>query len=272
MLRKAGLLGLAPGGQLRQVAEVLQRPVRESPVGGQGQRADGDRQQRRAADRAAKQVADGRGAARPARALAACHSSDSGTLRTIHSTETGRQHADEEDGAARPIRAWPGDEREGHRGEHRQQRAAVDGGLQDGGDPRSPAAGPGFREQRRAHRPFAADSQRRQEAADQQVPPGLREERQAGEQRVGEDRQHQRPRPPQPVAEAAEPSAPQRPADAGTRPGSASRNSPPRRRAGRPRRAVGRRRAWPRACTGACPGRRTASRARRRSPISTVAG
>ena len=87
---------------------------------------------------------------------------------------------------------------------------------------------------------------------------------------VGEDGQAQRPAPADAVADATEETAPDRPADQGTRPGSgavpanvliprveASINSATRgRRPGR---------------KGACPGMRTASRARRRWPTSTGA-
>ena len=116
--------------------------------------------------------------------------------------------------------------------------------------------------------PFAANPQRRQESKDQQLPPRLREEGQAGEQRVGEDRQHQRPAAAQPVADPPK-KPPPRPSRPGTPPGSRSCNS----RRSLPR--VGRRpatrpRTGPRpARKGACPGRRTASPARRRCPIST---
>ena len=91
--------------------------------------------------------------------------------------------------------------------------ADVDAGLEHRRDPGPPSARPGFREQRRPHRPFAADAQRGQEPENQQVPPRLREEGQPGEGGVGQDGEAQRARPAQPVADAPEEPAAQRPAE-----------------------------------------------------------
>ena len=116
--------------------------------------------------------------------------------------------------ARRPGRpragCWPASTKRRARG---QQDADVDAGLEHGGDPGPPAARPGLRQQRGADRPLAADAQRGQESDDQQLPPRLREEGQAGEERVGEDRQAERAAAADPVADAAEEAAAERPAD-----------------------------------------------------------
>src|SRR6266404_4136302 len=92
------------------------------------------------------------------------------------------------------------------------QHADVHAALQYGRYPGPPVSRPGFRKQRRADRPFTADPQRRQKSEDEQVPPGLGEERESGEHRVSQDRQAQRTGAAEPIANAAEKSAAQGPA------------------------------------------------------------
>ncbi len=118
-----------------------------------------------------------------------------------------RQDADQEDAARAEAERGHGPD-----GGHGQDDAHVDGRLQHRGDPRPPAAGPGLAEQRRPHGPFAADAQGRQEAKDEQVPPGLGGGRQAGEEGVGQDREHQGPGATYAVAESSKKSAADRPA------------------------------------------------------------
>ncbi len=185
-----------------------------------------------------------------------------GNLAANPEDEQGRQHADQEDHA----RALARQQERRARG---QQDADVDAALEHRGDPGPPAPGPRLRQQRGADRPLAADAEGGQESYDEQLPPRLHEKGQAGEQRVGEDRQAERPAAADQVADAAEATAAERPADQerGLDPGAV-----PARRLRSACRSLrsARRRTGPRpGRKDACPGRRTASRARRRSPTST---
>jgi hypothetical protein len=62
-------------------------------------------------------------------------------------------------------------------------------------------------------RPLAADPQGGQEPEEEELPPGLGEVGQPGEQGVGEDREHERPAAAEAVGDAAEEPAAQGPAD-----------------------------------------------------------
>ena len=146
------------------------------------------------------------GAASVACRLAASPFLGFGDLAADPEHEEGRQHADEEDHAGALARQ----QKSRARG---QQDADVDAALEHGGDPGPPAAGPRLRQQRGADRPLAADAEGRQESYDEQLPPRLHEKGQAGEQRVGEDRQAERPAPADQVADATEETAAERPAD-----------------------------------------------------------
>ncbi len=212
MADESGLLQVGPRLDVGQVAKVLQRPEHEGPVGGQRRGADQDREDRRPPHRAAEQVQDA------GRCLLCLLFGRVPLFRLRHGAanpqdQQGRQDADQEHAAVGIGLAGGRDDRDQHARDHRQQHADIDRTLQDGGNPRPPAAGPSLGQQRRAHRPLAADAQRRQEAANHQLPPRLRKERQPGEQRVSQDGQDQRPRPSQPIAKPAEESAAQGPTD-----------------------------------------------------------
>src|SRR5204863_7655988 len=84
--------------------------------------------------------------------------------------------------------------------------------LQDGGNPWAPAFRPGFREQRRAHRPFAPNAQRGEKTENQELPPGLSEERESGKRRIGENSEAQRAAAPQDISETSEEPTSERPA------------------------------------------------------------
>ena len=243
---------------LGQVAEVLLIPEHERPVRRQAHGADEDDEHGRPPDLAAEEVGDaGRRRPSPSR-LAACHSSVSGTARRIQRTSSA---------GSTPTRKTtrgllPASSERGTRGE---QDAEVDPALEHGGDPRPPPPGPRLRQQRRPDRPLAADPEGGEESDDQQLPPRLREVGQAGERRVGEDRQAERPAPPDQVADAAEEAAAERPADQerGLNPRAVAADGlVPRVRPRSARRRTARRRAH----KGACRGRRTASPATPRSP------
>ena len=72
---------------------------------------------------------------------------------------------------------------------------------------------PDLRDQRRARRPFAADAESRQESVKRQLPPVRRQRRQAGERRVDEDSEDERPGAPEPVSHNPEHHAADGPAD-----------------------------------------------------------
>ena len=72
---------------------------------------------------------------------------------------------------------------------------------------------PGFGEQCGAHGPFPADAKRGQEAEDQQLPPRLREEREPGEQRIGENSKPERAAAADEISRAAEDGAAHGPPD-----------------------------------------------------------
>ena len=141
----------------------------------QREAADEEGQDRDAAHGPAEQVEEYRRVRRPRAALPPAHSSGSGTARRIQSTSKAGSTPTRNTVARRQI----GQEEDGQRREH---DADVHAGLEHRGHPRPPALGPRLGQQRRPNRPLAADAERRQEAEDEQLPPRLREERQAGEQ------------------------------------------------------------------------------------------
>ncbi len=168
--------------------------------------ADGDHQDRRPPQRAAEQV-DG-----PRHVAARLPPGRLPFFRFGHGAADPEDHqggedADQEDGAMAEAECG-----QGHDGRHGQDDAHVDGRLQHRGDPQPPASGPGLAEQCRAHGPFAADPEGRQETKDEQLPPGLGKRRQAGEEGVGQDRTHQGTGAAHAVAEATEESAADGPA------------------------------------------------------------
>ena len=233
-------------------------PEHEGPPGGQRAGADDDRQHGRAADRAAEQVGDARRAALPAAWPWRGRRPPFVRLGDVPADpedQQRRQHADEEDRRGGGV----GQEEVGGA---RQQHADVDAVCSTAAI-QGRHARPGLRQQRRPDRPFAADPQRREEPEDEQLPPGLREERQPGERGVGRDRQRQRPAAAEQVADAPEEPAAQRPADEERRLDPALFSRTASLFSAAP--AVRRRRAPRRACTGACPARRTATRATPRS-------
>ena len=128
-----------------------------------------------------------------------------GDLAADPEDQPGGQHAHEEH--------QPGVDA-GHQegGDRGQQDADVHRRLEHGGQPGPPPSRPGLREQGCADGPLAADPQRRQEPEDQEVPPGLRDRGEPGEEGIGQDRQRQRPAAAQAIAEPAEEAAAQRPA------------------------------------------------------------
>ena len=123
--------------------------------------------------------------------------------------DEGGQDTDEEDPARLVARNLLQQEDGGDRGED----AEIHGALEDGRDPRAPLLRPGLGKERSADGPFAADTERGEETEDHQLPPSLREERKAREQRVGQDGQDQRATAAEPVADDAEEGAAQGPAE-----------------------------------------------------------
>ncbi len=124
--------------------------------------------------------------------------------------EQRRHHADKKHIAFRRRMREQRQQPDDGRGE---QDAEIDAGLQDGGEPRPPGFGPGFRHQRRAHGPLAADAERGHEAEDHQLPPGLRRGAQPGAAGVGEHREREGAAAAQQVAQPAEERAARGPAD-----------------------------------------------------------
>ena len=184
---------------------MLRVPEHERPVRRQGHRADEDRQDRDPADVAPEEVEQAGPAGRRL-ARAACHSSGSGTSWRIQKTRSAGRTP------TRNTRRgfWPASSEGRDRG---QQDAEVDPRLQDRRDPGPPVLGPRLREQRRADGPFSPDAERGHEPEDEQVPPRLRERREPREERIRQDRQAERPAPPQAIADQPEEPAAERPAE-----------------------------------------------------------
>ena len=201
-----GPFGLLQSATSGQVAQVLHVPEHERPVGGQRAGADEDGQHGGAADRRR-----GTGRRCPAarrrrpRAWPACHSSARGR-----------------DGGSRrpaaPAARRPGRRTRGWRPASKKfartpaaRRCSRRSAAPRRSRPASAAAR--FRTAARPDGPFPADAQRGQEAEDQQLPPSLGEEGQAGEQGVGEDGQRQRPAAAETIADPPKEPAAQRPAE-----------------------------------------------------------
>src|SRR4051812_21835424 len=85
--------------------------------------------------------------------------------------------------------------------EAREQDTTIDPALQGRCEPRAPSSRPSFGEERRADSPFSADAECSQKAEAEQLPPRLREVGKAGEERIGQNRQHQCPASPQEIAD-----------------------------------------------------------------------
>ena len=85
---------------------------------------------------------------------------------------------------------------------------------------------PCFRQERRPHGPLAANPQRGQKPKDHQVPPRVGKERQAGEDGVGKNGEHQRPAAAQSIADAPEECRRPAPSQRGTPPESTSAYRP----------------------------------------------
>ena len=259
-------VGPRPARELGQVAQVLRVPEHEGPPGRERKaqttivfRVIGSTSPRKRSRHA--------GAAALARcARAARHSAGSGTLRRIQKTRSAGRI---------PTRKTLRGRQAGQQvdGEARDQDADVD--ARSGAPPRSTAASARGQVSESSDEPTAHSPPMPRAARNRKIRSCHQvcgEEREAGEERVGQDGEAQGAAAAEPIAEPAEEAAAERPADE-------ERGLDPRallaHRAGRPgsrRRAAPSRRARPPACRGACRGRRTASPARPRSPTSTARG
>src|SRR5439155_14503254 len=72
---------------------------------------------------------------------------------------------------------------------------------------------PRLREQRGANRPLASNAESGQKPENQEMPPAMRKTREPGEESVRQDRERQRAATSEKIAEAAEETAAQRPAE-----------------------------------------------------------
>ena len=256
-------LSRGPGGQVGQAAEVEQRPEHEGPVRGQRGGADEDDQDRGPAQGRAGTGRRSKADASPADAAASLHSAGSGTSRRIQKTsQAGSTPTRKTSRGLVPAIRKAATEASRMPTFTADWSTAASQGRHRRGQVSESSEAP------MAHSPPIP--RRRQEPEDQEMPPGLRDRGQPGEEGIGQDRQRQRPAAAQAIAEPAEEAAAQRPAQQERRLDQRAVPAHSRDRSGRTAPA-----AWPRtaprpAYRGACPGRRTASPARPPAPISTA--
>ncbi len=252
-----------PRGDFGQGAQVLRMPEEERPPTGEAEGADEGGEPGGAGEGRAEEIGDARGGGGGLAGL--MPGGGFGHLASNPEDDEGRGDADEKD-AFLGIAGELIDDDDG------AKDADVDAALQDGGDPRSPAARPGLGEETGADGPFAANAERGDETKEHELPPGLREVGKTGENGVGENGEAEGAAASEPIAEAAEDGAADGPANkkGGLNPGAVFFDGGGRkgRRPGGDGRQWGRRQE----CKDEVPGRRRTSRARRRGRISIAGG